>query len=528
MKKREIKAKRPWKRKRPSGYISHGRFSSIEEPLMPADNMEFEIVTQADFIREYYPTGHAINDPAFYPDIYREEEEPVYDENGDDTGKKIRRIYKELVPRYAFAFQQIITIKQLVHLCGNDIQFELGAARPTDEEQEKFLSFREGWLKKDMEVEFYKLASSVKKTGDGALVFYLSDRVLGCKSLSYMNGDTLYPHYDSITGELTLFARSYYDYDDEGNTTAEWLEVWDKKYMYRYKKGVGKGRTVYDVVIGIFGLDGYVQVGEKKPHGFQRVPVAYKRDEEGACWSHSQGSIDGYEMSFSQMAHNNQAFGEPILILQSEGDSVDIQHDLNGTIKTLSMGTDDKASYLSSQSASESYMKQIDTLYKMIYEQSFSVIPPELKSGDLPAAALKILYSPAYEKAMIDAAEYQDVLRDMVELFAYGYGVETENTIAFGNLNMRYYIEPYVHINNSAVVADLASAVQNGFMSVQTAAEKLETIYTTNAEYDRILKENKENREAALADEIAKKKATLLASAKNNSSTSGKQNIKPS
>ena len=93
---------------------------------------------------------------------------------------------------------------------------------------------------------------------------------------------------------------------------------------------------------------------------------------------------------------------------------------------------------------------------------------------------------------------------------------------------MRYYIEPYVHINNSAVVADLASAVQNGFMSVQTAAEKLGTIYTTNAEYDRILKENKENREAALADEIAKKKATLLASAKNNSSTSGKQNIKPS
>ena len=252
MKKREIKAKRPWKRIRPSGYISHGRFSSIEEPLMPSDNMEFETVTQADFMREYYPTGHAINDPAFYPDIYREEEETVYDGNGDDTGKKIRRIYKELVPRYAFAFQQIITIKQLVHLCGNDIQFELGEARPTDEKQEKFLSFREGWINKGMEVEFYKLASSVKKTGDGALVFYLSDSVLGCKSLSYMNGDTLYPHYDSITGELTLFARSYYDYDDEGNTTSEWLEVWDKKYKYRYKKGVGKGHTVYAEDYGIF------------------------------------------------------------------------------------------------------------------------------------------------------------------------------------------------------------------------------------------------------------------------------------
>lgn len=89
-------------------------------------------------------------------------------------------------------------------------------------------------------------------------------------------------------------------------------------------------------------------------------------------------------MSFSQMAHNNQAFGEPILILQSEGGSVDIQHDLNGTIKTLSMGTDDKASYLSSQSASESYMKQIDTLYKMIYEQSFQSSPLNSNPGICP------------------------------------------------------------------------------------------------------------------------------------------------
>ena len=55
---------------------------------MRQTKMEFEIVTQADFIREYYPTGHAINDPAFYPDIYREEEETVYNENGDNTGEK--------------------------------------------------------------------------------------------------------------------------------------------------------------------------------------------------------------------------------------------------------------------------------------------------------------------------------------------------------------------------------------------------------------------------------------------------------
>lgn len=174
---------------------------------------------------------------------------------------------------------------------------------------------------------------------------------------------------------------------------------------------------------------------EQSPHGFPFIPVAYHRDEDGPCWSPSQDACDGYEMSFSQMAQNNQAFGFPIMYLQGEGaDSMAMQHDLNGTIKVITGGAEDKASFLSQPNASESFSKQLDTLYKMIYEQSFAVIPPELKSGDLPAAALKILYSPAYEKAMIDSAEYQPFLNDLVKIFMFGFGVEMKKTIDFMNL----------------------------------------------------------------------------------------------
>ena len=225
MDKRDIKTKRPWKRIRPEGYMRHGTFLEGYELSSQDDPCYYTITTQSDFMREYYPSGHVINDPEVYPDIYRMEEEPILDENGEPTGKTNRRIYKELVPRYSFAFQQIITVKQTVHLCGNDIQFELTKDKPSDKEIKDFLLFKEGWLKKNMEIAFFEAVKSTKITGDAAMIGYLRDGKFGYKTLSYQNGDTLYPHYDPMTNKMNLFARSYHDYDDHGNHIIEWLEI---------------------------------------------------------------------------------------------------------------------------------------------------------------------------------------------------------------------------------------------------------------------------------------------------------------
>ena len=143
----------------------------------------------------------------------------------------------------------------------------------------------------------------------------------------------------------------------------------------------------------------------------------------------------------------------------------------------------------------------------MIYEQSFTVIPPELKSGDLPAAALKILYSPAYEKAMTDAQEYHKFLNEIVDIFLYGYGMECGQTIDFQSLPMVAWIDPYVHVNNSAVIADLASGVQNGFISRQTASQKA-SFYTDMGEWDKILKEAKQQQASDLLYQMELNKQT--------------------
>ena len=97
MKTRDIKTRRPWRLIRPEGYYRHGTFNSENEPPMPADSIKSDIMTQADMLRQYYPSGHIINDPTAYPDIYREQQEPVYDEQGNDTGKTIRRDRKSVV-----------------------------------------------------------------------------------------------------------------------------------------------------------------------------------------------------------------------------------------------------------------------------------------------------------------------------------------------------------------------------------------------------------------------------------------------
>lgn len=516
---RQLLVKKPWARVNPDGYIAHGEYYA-HTLTTPEDPLKKDILTQGDFLREYYPSGHKINSPLWYPDIYREVEEPVYDENGERTGKFVKRLYKECVPRYAFAFEQIITLKQTIHLTGNDVQCDFSITKPTDAESSLYEELRQGWIIKDMEVMLYEAVKSEKITADCAVVGYMKGGEFHSKALSYKNGDKLYPHYDT-DGSLIAFARVFSDFDSEGNVMTDWMEVWDKNTLYRYKRNGENYKTAKDLIAGFFGSDGWQRV-ESKPHGFPFIPVAYKRNDDGPCWSASRDSIDSYDLSFSQMAHNNEAFGEPIMVLQGSGEDMDIQHGLNGTIKTITMNDSSNASYLEGQSASDSYIKQLDTLYKMIYEQSFAVIPPQMKSGDLPGVALKLLYSPAYEKAMADASEWQPFLNDLTKIFVYGYGIEKGKTIDYTNLPLKWWIKPYIHVNESAVVQDLATAVQNGFLSKQTASER-NAVYSSVGEWERLVREAKEEEKADLLYQIKLNETKVDTAAEGGSEDAGKK-----
>lgn len=480
-----ILTKVPFTRITPRGYLRGQTINDLKPMRVRTDRMNYKVVSQSDFLREYFPSGHMINSEEYYPDRIK------YDEEN-------KRFFKESVFRAAFPFQMIITIQHLVHLFGNDVRHELTDGKMDEKVNELFLEFQKGWLDHNIDIALYEMGKSVKITGDGALVFYLLDGKVYTKTLSFLEGDTLYPHYDTVTGKLDMFARQFVDYDAEAKERVVWVEVWDKEYMYTYRQDKQGLAGAFNRVKEFFGLSGYSLVGSPKRHGFSRIPVVYHRDPNGACWSFSQDSIDKYELAISHLCQNNMAYAFPIMLLK--GDDVEIQGDMYGAVKAITMGKEDDASFMARPQASEEFNLQLTTLLKMIFMGSFIVMPPEVKSGDLPGVAIKLIYSPSLEKAMIDAKDFDHVVDETKTLFQEGYGVEVGKVSRFASLNILSYIIPYIHQNSAELVQNLVSCVGAGILSKQSASDQ--TGYDKNAEWDRIMKEHKAEQEADLLYQI--------------------------
>ena len=457
------------------------------------DKALYYILSQEEMLRQYYPSGHKINNELLFPDIWKKDPET-------------NKWYKQSITRCALAFQQIITTKHIIHIVGNDVQFELSEDEKSsqkdgldgeleasielqDDDSTKLLSiFKSGWIDLDMEIRFYEAVRSYMITADCAIVgFIQKDGTPSFRTFSFLNDDKLYPHLNSITGEMELFARKYYDYDDEGEAVTEWIEVWDDTYIYRCKHSL-KPKNVTSFIKTIFGLNGF-EIVEQVRHGFPFCPVAYARNEDGPCWAAGQQTIENFEEALSYFFENNKAFAFPILLLS--GDGIELHGDMNGSVKSISIDSSDgDAHFLENNDISASYNTLLTKFYDLIYEQTFTVKPPELKSGDLPGVALKLLYSPAIECAICDAQKLQPFLNKLVKMVKFSWGLKKECQADLMKLGINAWIEPYVHQNDSELVTNLATAVQNNIISCKTASERLSK-YTKNDEFERILKQLK-------------------------------------
>ena len=322
------------------------------------DKALYYILSQEEMLRQYYPAGHKINNELLFPDIWKKDPE---------TGKW----YKQNIARCSLAFQQIIATKHIIHVIGNDVQFELSEDEKSskksslrskldesfelqDDESTKLLSiFNSGWLDLDMEIRLYEAVRSYMITADCAIVGCIqNDGTPSFRTLSFLNDDKLYPHFNSITGEIEVFARKYYDYDEDGEAITEWVEVWDDTYIYRCKHSL-KTDNILSSIKKLFCLNGF-EVVEKVRHGFAFCPVAYARNEDGPCWLQAQQTIENFEEALSYFFENNKAFAFPILFLS--GDGVELHGDMNGSVKSISIDSaDGDAHFLENNDISASY-----------------------------------------------------------------------------------------------------------------------------------------------------------------------------
>ena len=521
MKATELLTKKAFGRATPRVGLFHGKTTDLTSAGDYEDCVEYQIVTQSDFLRELDTSGHLINSEIYYPNKIKKI--PRKDANGNyvlsSTGNKIYDYHIQKVLRASFPFQEIIKTQQLTHLCGNDLHHELNSNVDDENTNELFDKFKKGWCDKQMDTTFFKFCDSIKSTGDGAIVYYILNGKVGTKVLSFKDGDTLYPHYDSITGDLSCFARKYNDTDEDGNTITSYIEVWDDKYMYRYKKSLTGVKSVINKVLSVFNLDGYGLISMEE-HKCNRVPIIYYRDEKGACWSDVQDTIDMYEIGFSHLCQNNMAYAFPILVVK--GDDVNIEGDItDGAVKGITGDKDMEASYLKAPESPESFKLQLDIMLKNIFLGSFTVQPPEIKSGDTPGVSVKLIYSPSIEKAMLDIAKLSTCIQDMTNLFKLFYGLEIGAQIRLAELDIITWAIPYIHQNTQELINNLVQQVGAGILSKQTASET--TGYGKNNEWHRIIHEQKEAQESDVLTQLKKQQQDAVNAANSAAETAMKQ-----
>ena len=448
-----------------------------------------QVMTQADYLEEYYPFSHRIMSEFYFPEFYNYSE--IRDEK---TGEVTEEFHKEETFRIGTTIQSVITTQQLVHLTGNDIHFELTSPLVNYAYSEQLREAQEGWLVKGMESNFYEFARSVKMVADAAMVFYYSKNGPGVKVLSFTEGDSIFQHYDPITGEPNVFARRFSSYDEEGKETISWVEVWDDRYLRRYRQDKMGAKGVVNYIKEYLGLEGYTQVYEKE-HGFSTLPVVYMRDKEnGPCWNKVQWLSEDYEIALSYFAKNNAAAALPSYKLK--GDNVDIKGDMLGRVRAFTMGKDDDVSLIQPNGLSENYTKYIEYLLNEIFSGAYIVKQPELKSGDTPTGTMKLYYAPSLDKATLEAKEYHPSIARMFRLFCEAYGLSVGKVTEYRRLADRVFgwIIPYVHENTSSLIADLVASKNAGILSVESATEHHP--YAANNENSRITSELKQQQQA--------------------------------
>lgn len=451
-------------------------------------NLRGMLMTQTDFLEEYYPSAHRITSEIFFPECYN------YGEIITETGEKMETMYREETFRVTVPLQNVITVQHLVHMFGNDIHHELTDAKFDSSLNDRFLGFEKGWLDKNIDIALYDLGKSVDITGDGAIIFYLYQGKMYTRTLSFLTGDHIFPHYDSITGRMNTFARQFSSYDEQGNELVSYIEVWDERYLSRYKETKTGIRGVYNRTKDYFGFDGYELVS-RQPHGFSRCPVVYLRSKDnGPVWNNVQYLIEDIEVALSYWAKACASTANDAYIMK--GDDVEIKGDPLGRVRAFTMGKEDDVSLLEKKSDNGYFQAYVERLYKELFRGSFTVETPELTAGDKPSSAIKLVYAPSLDKAKLDAKEYKTAIDETKSLFCEGYGIETaamHDLMELSN-HIYSYIIPFVYESTAELVQNLVSLKGAGLISTETGVEH--NPYTTNAEADKVMREIKQQQAA--------------------------------
>ena len=249
---------------------------------------------------EYDPYRHAVMDPL----KRKKKKTKVSTGKRDENGKEIMKVKYVEVCRIAVPIQRLIVERTAGFLLGKPVTYEMklkADVDPTKEQQKLYDDVLDVFDKNKMKYFDKKLARAVFREREAAELWYFVPDENGhptdeirVQLLSPSRGDTLLPHFDDY-GRMDGFGRAYKTVDYKGDTTHH-FDVYAGLFVYRYATDAN----------GQF----FHPVSDPIPHGFDRVPIIYYRQEETE-WEGVQPVCDRIDTLLSNWGDTNDYFGSP-------------------------------------------------------------------------------------------------------------------------------------------------------------------------------------------------------------------------
>lgn len=400
------------------------------------------VVSQERFAKELDPNSHDV----------------IFDENLPKICVKLNDgSFKELqFVRMGIPFQERIRQKQTLCLSGNNTEFTLRGATPSDKDKENFYLFKEYWQDRNMDGLRTKAIYTQKGYGDSGLLFYYNSKhEIKCRLISYEDGYVIISHNDD-NGERVLECIYY---RDENNR--EVIDCYDEKYRYRYHDR--DGEEVVDVT----------------EHGFEEIPLVTKRGN--VAWNDAQPLISMFETMYNLFLVIQKRFGFGILYVKGRFKSQAEQIAGNIILNDASVDGNGDAKILKND-AGQNMIEYLSNLFEHIQIASSTtfLLPKDIKSsGDISAIAIMLTQSLDLECANNGVIDWQNFIDKMARLFKYGLakelvhkGINRNAVTDFAKLRISAKLKVWRPFNEAEYNQMLCTMKGAGIISTKTAVER--------------------------------------------------------
>lgn len=450
--------------------------------LATLPNVKRLVIPQSQFLKELDPECHDV----------------LFDQNVPSITMKINDSYVEIkYKKMAVSFQKNIKDKQVLHLCGNPMEFTLLDSNPSEIQMKNFTTFKQYWEERNQDGMKTKMVDAQKSVGDAGLLYYFDYKgQIKSRLLKYPEY-ILCPHNDQ-NGDRILESVYYVSND------IEYIDSYDDKYMYRYRND---GTVTNDY------LNGWV-AEEPKLHGFNEIPLITKRGE--VAWNNVQSIIDVYEVLYNIFVVIQKRHGWGILYIK--GNFKDEGKKIAGAIvlNDTSLEGNGSAEFKTPPNP-QGTIDTLQLMFESIQTGSSTtfLLPKDIKmSGDISGVAIKLTQSLDLQNALQGVIEWQNVANKMARLFKYGLSKELVNKkinskaiTEFENIKIKAEFKVWQPISETDYNNMLLSLVGGGLLSEESGIE-LNTESKPD-EKQRIAKEKairEQKEEKKLADQLELKK----------------------